>query len=69
MIRTNKYKYCIYDVGQQREQLFDMEADPGETNNLVVHEKFNDELNRHRTLITDWARQTSDSGFLYVEAK
>ncbi len=69
MIRTNKYKYCIYDVGQQREQLFDMEADPGETNNLVVDEKFNDELNRHRTLITDWARQTSDSGFLYVEAK
>ncbi len=34
MIRTKKYKYCIYDNGEKREQLFDMEKDPGETTNL-----------------------------------
>ena len=69
MIRTKKYKYCVYDVGQQREQLFDMDADPGEKSNLVVDASFSDELNRHRTLIADWARQTSDSTFPYVKAK
>ena len=68
MIRTQKYKYCVYDVGQMREQLFDMDADPGETNNLVVDASFSDELNRHRALITDWARQTSDLAFPYVKA-
>ena len=69
MIRTTKYKYCVYDVGPMREQLFDMDADPGETNNLAVDAGFREELNRHRTLITDWARQTFDSAFPYVEAE
>jgi arylsulfatase A-like enzyme len=69
MIRTKKYKYCVYDVGQQREQLFDMDADPGEMKNLVVDASFSDEVNRHRVMITDWARQTSDSDFPYVKAK
>ena len=69
MIRTKKYKYCVYDVGQQREQLFDMEADPGETKNLAVDPSFSNELNRHRALIANWAQQTSDSNFPYVEAE
>ena len=69
MIRTKKYKYCVYDVGQQREQLFDMEADPGETHNLAVDSSYSDELNHHRALIVDWARQTSDSTFPYVKAE
>jgi arylsulfatase A-like enzyme len=69
MIRTKKYKYCVYDVGQQREQLFDMDADPGEMKNLVVDASFSDEVNRHRVMITDWARQTSDSDFPYVKVK
>jgi arylsulfatase A-like enzyme len=69
MIRTKKYKYCVYDVGQQREQLFDMDADPGEMNNLVVDANFSDEVNRHRAMITKWARQTLDSEFPYVKPK
>ncbi len=69
MVRTDKYKYCVYDVGQQREQLFDMDADPGEKNNLVVDANFSDEVDRHRALIAEWARQTSDSDFPYVKAK
>ena len=69
MIRTKKYKCCVYNIGQQREQLFDMDADPGELKNPVVDANFSDEVNRHRALITDWARQTTDSGFPYVKAK
>ena len=36
MLRTARFKYCVYDVGENREQLFDMQTDPGETNNLAV---------------------------------
>ena len=67
MIRTRRFKYCVYDVGQQREQLFEMDADPGETNNLAVDPNHTAELNQHRDLIARWARQTSDSHFPYVK--
>jgi choline-sulfatase len=66
MIRTRQFKYCVYDVGQQREQLFDMDADPGETKNLAVDSNYADELVQHRALIANWARQTSDTNFPYV---
>lgn len=69
MIRTNRFKYCVYDVGRQREQLFDMEADPGETKNLAVDANYLHELNRHRRLIAAWAKETSDDSFPYVGEK
>ena len=42
-----------YDVGDNREQLFDMAADPGEMRNLAVVNSYGDELNRHRQVLTD----------------
>jgi choline-sulfatase len=65
MIRTDRYKYCIYDNGEKREQLFDMEKDPGEMNNLVFNNKFKKELNLHRDMITKWAKETNDTAFPY----
>jgi len=67
MLRTERYKYVIYNKGECREQLFDMEKDPGEMNNLAVDEKFLPELNRHRQLLTDWAKKTNDD-FPYMDA-
>jgi arylsulfatase A-like enzyme len=29
IVRSKCYKYCVYDEGQQRESLFDLEMDPG----------------------------------------
>lgn len=69
MIRTKKYKYCIYDNGENREQLFDMENDPGEMNNLAYKKEYVEELNRHRKLISDWANKTNDSIFPYIVCK
>jgi arylsulfatase A-like enzyme len=60
MLRTGKFKYAVYNKGERREQLFDMELDPGETNNLAVDEGFSDVLNRHRQLLSNWAKETSD---------
>ncbi len=66
MIRTEKFKYCIYDNGENREQLFDMENDPGETNNLTVKKEFRDELLKHRNLLLSWAKLTKDNDFPYI---
>jgi arylsulfatase A-like enzyme len=65
MIRTTKYKYCIYDNGEKREQLFDMEKDPGEMNNLVYEKKYSTILTEHRELIEEWAEETKDTEFPY----
>lgn len=67
MIRTKTFKYCIYDNGEKREQLFDMINDPGETRNLVMVPEFADELDQHRRLITAWARETKDDAFPYIQ--
>lgn len=66
-IRTIKYKYCIYDNGNKREQFFDMENDPGEINNLVNNANFEKELHVHRKLINEWAKMTNDNEFPYVK--
>jgi len=65
MIRTDKYKYCIYDKGEHREQLFHMENDPGEMNNLVYDEELKKVLDKHRKLILEWASETQDTEFPY----
>ena len=69
MIRTKRYKYCIYDKGKRREQLFDLNNDPGELNNLVKKEKYQKELNRHRELLRTWAEETGDDEFPYKSSK
>jgi choline-sulfatase len=35
MIRTDRYKYCVYLHGQFRESLIDLQQDPGEMENLA----------------------------------
>ncbi len=66
MLRTDRYKYCVYDRGDQREQLFDMMADPGETRNLAVQTAHQDTLAEHRKTLLHWAAETADREFNYV---
>ncbi len=63
MIRTKKYKYIMYHRGKNREQLFDMENDPGELVDLTVEARYNDILQQHRDLLSQWIRQTNDRYF------
>jgi arylsulfatase A-like enzyme len=65
MLRAEKYKYCIYDSGENREQLFDMQKDPGETVNLAADPEYAEMLNEYRGMMADWARETDDPGFPY----
>jgi arylsulfatase A-like enzyme len=61
MLRTPQYKYVVYNHGAINEQLFDMEADSLELNNLAVNPKNQVILNRHRQLLSEWCIQTQDT--------
>ncbi len=60
MIRTDRYKYCLYDSGKNREFLVDMEADPGEMNNLAGDAAYADVLSQHRSLLRAWVEENGD---------
>jgi arylsulfatase A-like enzyme len=61
MLRTSQYKYILYNYGARKEQLFDMEADPLELNNLVINPMCRDTLLRHRQLLSEWCIRTQDA--------
>ena len=53
MVADQRWKYVVYDHGTGREQLYDREADPGETRNHAAHasavlERMRDTLARER---------------------
>ncbi len=54
MVWTQRFMYAVYDRGQPREFLADLERDPGEMINLAVDPKYADVLAGHRALLRDW---------------
>lgn len=60
-LRTGRFKYAIYDSGENREQLTDLQNDPGEMNNLAGHADYAKVLNEHRRLLRQWVERTGDS--------
>jgi len=60
MVRTERYKYCVYSRGTRRESLADLQTDPGETNDLAADPKYHDVLLAHRELLVRFARDHSD---------
>lgn len=60
MVRTERYKYCVYNRGNQRESLVDLQTDPGETVNLATDPDYRDVLLRHCTLLAKFGREQHD---------
>jgi arylsulfatase A-like enzyme len=60
MVRTDRYKYCIYSNGRQRESLVDLQADPGEMNDLATDPKYREILLQHRELLARFGREQND---------
>ena len=54
MARTARYKYVVYSQGERREQLLDMEEDPGEMQNLAVDPAYARILAAHRKYLVHW---------------
>ena len=68
MLRTDKFKYVIYFSGDNREQLFNLDDDPGETTNLVGNGNAQGVLDQHRLYLKEWLQRTGDStGLRYME--
>ncbi|MHC4617050.1 MAG: sulfatase family protein [Planctomycetota bacterium] len=61
MLRTDRFKYCVYDSGRQREQLTDLKNDPGEMKNLARCPDFRSVLDKHRQLLYKWVKKNNDS--------
>ena len=57
MVRTERYKYVIYDKGRYREQLFDMQADRGETRNLMMERAYEEVAQQHRDILAQFMEE------------
>ena len=54
MVLTRRYKYMLFDRGASREQLLDLELDPGETRNFAGQASHADALARLRRYYREW---------------
>ena len=60
MVRSDRYKYCLYSEGQRRQSLVDMEKDPGEMVNEADNPDFKAVLSRHRAFLKEHAQRHND---------
>ena len=60
MLRTDEYKYCVYESGRYREQLINLVDDPGEMNNLAEDPAHFDVLREHRRRLRLWIERAND---------
>jgi arylsulfatase A-like enzyme len=60
MLCSGRYKYCIYETGLRREQLVDLEKDPGEMKNLAADPAHADILALHRKYLLEWVENNHD---------
>jgi len=60
MVRSESYKYCLYDHGKQREELFDMKKDRLETENIAGKSEYLEILKQHRRFLMAFAEKERD---------
>jgi arylsulfatase A-like enzyme len=60
MVRTERYKYCVYSHGDRRESLVDLQADPGETKNVAGDQQYRKILLEHRALLAQFGKELND---------
>ena len=52
----------IYFQAKQAEELYDLQSDPNELNNLAEAPKFAEQLQQHRVLLAEWITKSGDLG-------
>jgi hypothetical protein len=60
MVRSARFKYCVYSEGERRESLIDMLSDPGEMKNLALDDRYRSVLEQHRAYLAEWCRKHGD---------
>jgi choline-sulfatase len=61
MVCSGRYKYCVYETGTFREQLTDLEKDPGELVNVAGDPEYADVLLKHRGYMREWVELSRDA--------
>ena len=61
MLRSDRYKYCVYTGGTIRESLVDLQTDPGEMKNLAGVAEFCQTLSEHRSFLRQWIAESNDN--------
>jgi arylsulfatase A-like enzyme len=61
MLRSARFKYCVYKEGKIRESLIDLVKDPGEMNNLAGRKGLEKHLNKHREFMQKWIAESKDA--------
>jgi len=61
MVRSERFKYCVYDSGTRRESLVDMLRDPGEMENLASLPDYEEALLQHRGYLDQWIEKSGDT--------
>lgn len=57
---TDRYKYTVYDKGKNREQIVDLQEDPGEMVNLATRSEGESMLEGFRRDLQAWTIETND---------
>ena len=60
MVRSKTHKYCLFDHGEKREELFDMKTDRLETVNLAAQADCSTIVEQHRSYLEEFARKHQD---------
>lgn len=60
MVRSNRYKYCLYSEGENRESLVDMQSDPKEMVNQAGNPSYIKVLKQHRSYLQQEATRSKD---------
>lgn len=58
----NENQLVFFGDRRAPEEFYDLENDPHEIHNLAQDPQYASELDRHRSLLADWIRQTEDQG-------
>lgn len=69
MVRSERYKYCVYSQGQQRESLVDLQTDPGEMVNLATDSQYRKILLQHREWLDQFGKENHDPLVAYLLAE
>ena len=48
MLRSDQYKYILYDAGENREQLIDLEKEPWEMKNFATNPAYREIIEEYR---------------------
>ena len=60
MVVTKKFKYFLFDQGANKEQLFDLENDPGELHPVTYDPAYHDDLLACRAKLKEWVATQND---------